>query len=58
MNDKTQVIPMDTPETINQILMRRYGLSADELAKYAKECVADEKNPEGVCLKEFGPEPD
>ena len=61
LSGKMLVIPMNKPETIKQVLMRRDGLSADEadeLIEYAKECIADGEDPEEVCLEEFGLEPD
>ena len=61
LSGKMRVIPMDKPETIKQILMRRDGLSddeADEQIEYAKERIADGEDPEEVCYDEFGLEPD
>lgn len=61
LSGKMRVIPMDKPETIKQILMRRDGLSddeADEQIEYAKERIADGEDPEEVCWEEFGLEPD
>lgn len=61
LSGKMRIIPMNKPETIKQVLMRRDGLSAneaDEQIEYAKDRIADGEDPEEVCLEEFGLEPD
>lgn len=48
-------------ESIQQILMRRDGMSAgeaEELIQEAREAVAEGQDPEKVCYDYFGLEPD
>jgi len=62
LSGKMRVIPFEKPETLKQVLMRKYGMTAedvDEWIKAARRAVLEDgEDPEDILQDEFGLEPD
>ena len=62
LGGKMRVIPFEEPETLKQVLMRRDGMTAedvDEWIRSARQAVLEDgEDPEEILYEEFGLEPD